>query len=82
VEGEVEDVGVGEEGVTVTVDSDHDVGEITEKLREIIDACRGEQAREELRKNAKEVQRKFEKAWEEGGEAKRELNALLELYRV
>ena len=52
---------------------------VGEEFREIIDACRGEQG-EELRRNAKEVQRKFEKAWEEDGEAKQELNAFLERY--
>ena len=52
---------------------------VGEEFRQIIDACRGEQG-EELRRNAKEVQRKFKKAWEDGGEAKRELNAFLERY--
>ncbi|KIM38978.1 glycosyltransferase family 1 protein [Hebeloma cylindrosporum] len=49
---------------------------VGEEFRQIIDACRGEQG-EELRRNAKEFQRKFEKAWEEGGEAKQELKAFL-----
>lgn len=43
-----------------------------EEFRQIIDACRGEQG-EELRENAKELQRNLVKAWEDGGEAKREL---------
>ena len=49
---------------------------VGEEFRQIIDVCCGEQG-EELRRNAKEVQQKFEKAWEDGGEAQRELNALL-----
>ena len=52
---------------------------VGEEFRQILDACRGEQG-EELRENAKEVQQKFEKAWEEGGDAKRELNAFLERF--
>ena len=52
---------------------------VGEEFRQIIDACRGEQG-EKLRRNAKEVQQKFETAWEDGGEAKRELNAFLERY--
>jgi DNA-binding FadR family transcriptional regulator len=52
---------------------------VGEEFRQIIDACRGEQG-DELRRNAKELQRKFEKAWEEGGEAKGKLNAFLERF--
>jgi len=52
---------------------------VGEEFRQIIDACRGQQG-EELRENVKELQRKFENAWEDGGEAKRELNAFLERY--
>jgi len=49
------------------------------EIREALDACRGEQG-DELRRNAQEMKRKFEKAWKDGGEAKRELNAFLERY--
>ncbi|KIM47087.1 glycosyltransferase family 1 protein [Hebeloma cylindrosporum] len=49
------------------------------ELREVIDACRGE-AGSELTKNAQKLKWKFQKAWEDGGEAKRELNAFLKRY--
>ena len=52
---------------------------VGEEFRRVIDACYGEPG-EELRRNAKEVQQKFENAWKDGGEAKRELNAFLERY--
>ena len=48
---------------------------VGEEFRQGIDACRGEQ---ELRRNAVELKRKFEKAWEDGGEARREVNAFLD----
>ena len=49
------------------------------EFREVIDACRGKQG-DELRGNAQEMKRKFEKAWEDDGEAKRELKEFLERY--
>jgi hypothetical protein len=52
---------------------------VGKEFREVLDACRGEQG-EELRRNAEAMKQKFEKAWEEGGEAKLELNAFLEKY--
>jgi len=52
---------------------------VGEEFRQVIDACRGEQG-EELRRNAEELKRKFEKAWEDGGEARREVNAFLERF--
>ena len=52
---------------------------VGEEFRQVIDACRGEQGRE-LRRNVEELQRKFGKAWEDGGEAKREVNAFLERF--
>ena len=52
---------------------------VGKEIREILDACRGKQG-EELRRNAVEMKRKFAKAWEDDGEAKRELNAFLERY--
>ena len=52
---------------------------VDNEIREVLDACRGEQG-EELRRNAVEMKRKFEKAWEDDGEAKQELNAFLERY--
>lgn len=52
---------------------------VGEEFRQVIDACRGEQG-QELRRNAEELKWKFEKAWEDGGEAKRELNAFLERF--
>ena len=52
---------------------------VGKEFREVIDACRGEQG-EEMRRNAEELKQKFAKAWEDGGEAKLELNAFLERY--
>jgi hypothetical protein len=52
---------------------------VGKEIRQVIDACRGEQGAE-LRRNAEEMKWKFEKAWEDDGEAKRELNAFLERY--
>ena len=52
---------------------------VGKEFREVIDACRGEQG-EELRRNAQEMKRKYDKAWEDDGEAKRALNAFLERY--
>ncbi|KIM38975.1 glycosyltransferase family 1 protein [Hebeloma cylindrosporum] len=49
---------------------------VGKEFREVIDACRGEEGKE-LRRNAEEMKRKFEKAWEEGGEAKQALSAFL-----
>ena len=37
-------------------------------IREVLDACRGEQG-DETRRKTEEMKRKFEKAWEDGGEA-------------
>ena len=50
---------------------------VGKEFREVLDACRGEQG-DELRRNAQEMRRKFEKAWEDDGEAMQELNAFLE----
>jgi len=50
---------------------------IVKVFREVLVACRSEKG-DELRRNAEEMKRKFETAWEDGGEAKRELNAFLE----
>jgi hypothetical protein len=52
---------------------------VGKEIRQVIDACRGERG-EELKRNAEELKRKFEKAWEDDGEAKRDLNAFLERY--
>ena len=52
---------------------------VGKEIRQVIDACRGERG-EELRRNAEELKRKFEKAWEDDGEAKRDLNTFLEQY--
>jgi len=52
---------------------------VGKEFREVIDACRGGQG-DELRRNAQEMKRKFEKAWENDGEAKRELKGFLERY--
>jgi len=54
-------------------------GAVGEEFRQVINACHSEQGRE-LRRNVEELKRKFEKAWEEGGEAKREINAFLERF--
>ena len=50
---------------------------VGKEFREVLDACLGEQD-EELRKNAEEMKWKYQKAWEDNGEAKRGLNAFLE----
>ena len=52
---------------------------VGKEFREVLDACRSEQG-EEFRENAEEMKREFEKAWEDDGEAKRELNAFLEQF--
>ena len=52
---------------------------VGEEFRQVIDACRGEEGAQ-LRKNAEGMKEKFHKAWEDGGEAKRELHAFLERY--
>ena len=52
---------------------------VGKEIREVLDACRGGRG-EELRRNAEEMQCKFQKAWDDDGEAKRELNAFLERY--
>jgi len=54
-------------------------GAVGKEFREVIDACRGEQG-EELRRNAEHLKQKFAEDWEDGGEAKLELNAFLERY--
>ena len=50
---------------------------VGKEFREVIDACRGEKGKE-LRRNAQELKGKFQKAWDDHGEAKRELKAFLE----
>ena len=52
---------------------------VGKEIREVIDACRGERGAE-LRRNAQELKRKFQKAWDDDGEAKGALNAFLQLY--
>jgi len=52
---------------------------VGKEIRGVLDACRGGRG-EELRRNAEEMKRKFQKAWDDDGEAKRELNAFLERY--
>jgi len=39
-----------------------------QEIRKVLDICRREQS-DELRRNAEELKQKFEKAWEDGGEA-------------
>jgi len=52
---------------------------VGEEFRQVIDAFRGARGKE-LRGNAEELKRKFEEAWEDGGEAKRELHAFLKRF--
>ena len=52
---------------------------VGKEIRQVIDACRGERGKE-LRRNAQEWKVKFEKAWDDDGEAKLELHAFLEQY--
>ncbi|KIM47391.1 glycosyltransferase family 1 protein [Hebeloma cylindrosporum] len=52
---------------------------VGKEIREVLEACRSERA-DELRRNAQEMKRKFENAWEDDGEAKRDLNAFLARY--
>ena len=52
---------------------------VGKEIRQVIDACRGEKGKE-FRRNAQELKGKFQKAWDDDGEAKRELRAFLERY--
>ena len=50
---------------------------VGKEFREVIDICHGEKGKK-LRRNAQELKGKFQKAWDDDGEARRELKAFLE----